>query len=185
MSDNLPGFSAGDSAKPPTARQMRREERDMKALRIYYRNGMNFSEVRKALNLSSNAEAQVVVNRALKAWRERNDEHVHGLMFMHDSILTEAVLKLARRGLGTQADGSDMDLAALDRLRHFLERQSKQQGMDATKESEGAKGDTIVIGPGADIDINLLPPGSEIIETRRPDQRGEIIEGEVVDDEGE
>ena len=75
MSD-LPGFSSRDMAPLPSKAQMREEERGVKALSVYYGPGGNLSKVRKALKLRSNAEAQVLINRALKAWRERNDEHV-------------------------------------------------------------------------------------------------------------
>lgn len=160
MSD-LPGFSSRDMAPLPTKAQMREEERGVKALSIYYGVGGNLSKVRKELKLRSNAEAQVLINRALKAWRARADDHVTAVQYLHTSTLEEAHRRLAARALGEAEDGSDMDLAAFDRLMKAEERQAKLHASDAEKDA---------------------PTGPQVlvIDSRFPWEREAPIEAEIV-----
>jgi len=140
---------------------MRETERGYRALEVYYGPGGNLSAVRKALKLSSNAQAQVTLNRALRAWRERRDDRVLAIQYMHETTLEEAHRRLKRRALGDEEDGSDMDLAATDRLLKVEERQAKLVGSDAEKDVES----------GVVINVLATPPW----------ERGETIEGEAVD----
>ena len=160
MSD-LPGFSSRDMAPLPSKAQMREEERGVKALSVYYGPGGNLSKVRKELKLRSNAEAQVLINRALKAWRERADEHVLAVQYAHASVLEELNRRLAARALGTAEDGSDADLAAVDRLLKAQEREARLHASDAEKD----------VGAG---------PQVVVIDTRPPWEREAPIEGEIV-----
>ena len=162
---SLPGFSSEDTAPLPSKREMRATERGYRALEEYYKPGGNLSAVRKALKLSSNAQAQVLINRALRDWRERKDDRVLAIQYAHETTLEEAHRRLAKRALGDAADGSEMDLAATDRLLKVEERQAKLVGSDAEKDAGDA---------GVVINVLATPPW----------ERGETIEGEAVEPPG-
>lgn len=172
MSDNLPGFSAKDQAKPPTRRELAAQEKDFKALVTWYATG-DEGKVRDALKLPSKAAARVAINRAVDAWHEEQSSHIKRVRTLHDSLLSRGTLALAEKVF--KDDGAE--LHRFKELLAIMERHTKLLGIDAANEVE-AGGNTYIIQAGGD--ISLVPPGGTALDVRAPWER-DVIDGEAED----
>jgi hypothetical protein len=134
---SVPGYNSSDLAKPPSPRDLRTMDREWTALKTWYETG-ELGAVRKRLNLRSNAEAQVYVNRAVERYEERRRDGLAELRAMQDMDLERAL-----RMLRTEIDAGNIQ--AVDRLVRVLERRSKLYAADLEKETSEGGGLSIVV----------------------------------------
>jgi hypothetical protein len=172
LSDDLPGFSAKDNAKPPTKRELARKERDYRALVTWYATG-DESKVRDILKLPSKAAARVAINRAVDEWHSEQENHVRRVRTMADHLTLMSARKLAE----------EIEAGHVGRIKDLMsvvDRIEKLHGIGAGKDDADAGGNTYIVQQGGD--ITLVPPGGIAIDTRPPWERPELVEGEVVDE---
>ena len=141
VSSNLPGFSAEETSKPPSKRELAQQAKEVKALRLWYQTG-DEGEVRRALKLPSNAAARVMINRAVERWHDQSGEHISRLRTYQDHLLLTSARKLAEK----MEEG---ELQRIPDLLKVLERMSKLHDIDASKDEAG--GPQIIV-------VNTTPP---------------------------
>lgn len=168
---NLPGYSRDDLAKPPTKRELAQEEREWRALGLWVKT-LNLSEVRKAMKLPTNAAANILIKRAARRYSEQRAEHAEQAYFMQSQLLMMSFRDLAERIFEKGEAGRYGDLKAM------MDMAGKLHGTFAQVE-EVTTGNTYVLAAGGD--INLVPKGAETFDVRRPWERPELLEGEVVE----
>ena len=154
---DLPGFSSSELERPPTKRELQAQERDYRALVTWYQTG-DEGKVRDALKLPSKAAARVAINRAVEKWHEEMGDHVGRVRAYSDHLTLLSARKLAEKV-------EEGELQRIPDLMKVLERLSKLHGLDAVKD-DGGGGPQVVV-----------------IDGRAPWERGEVIDGEVVENE--
>lgn len=124
-----------------------------KALRLYWENDSDIREVRNRMDLATYAEAEALVRAGLEAFEERLDQHTRVAFARHASQLEKMSSIL-------EDEWAAGNLGAIKIHLSVQEREAKLLGLDTAKETSG--------------------PEVIIIDNRLPDERPEIVDGEIV-----
>lgn len=151
---DLPGFSSKDTAKPPGVKQLLQEERDFRAFAIWSRT-QSEGKVREALNLKTNAEARIRINRGREMLQEHRADLLDEMRDRDIMLLNDMTTKLAEAFFGG-------DMSRTADLIKVMERRAKLLGTDAEKEDAGG-------------------PQVVVIDSRAPWERPDVVEGSAED----
>lgn len=130
---DLPGFSPKDTAPPPTRAEIKERERELNGLVEWYRTNGNYAAVKKVTKARSNAEVDVIVNRA---WRRYVAERLEGDGGL-DSIKARQHMDLLRVRDGHIDAAASGDVPASHVIFKMQEREAKLAGSDAQREESG------------------------------------------------
>ena len=154
MSGHLPGIPPEDQERPPSPAEIKRADKELRALAVWTDTG-DIGEVRRRLKLPSTREANVWVRRGRRRYLQEAvadlDARRGGQLRRLDQLrehLRELVVSGDKHAL----------LAAVDRLIKLDERESRLLGLDAEKETGVAMNFNIVTS---------LPwdrPGGEVVD---------------------
>lgn len=154
---DLPGFSSNDAKAPTTRAELRRRDRELRALSVWIETGSE-AEVRKALNLGSNAEARVWINRGEQRWGSEIGE----TMDRYRALMLEDLMEMTRL---LREGWRGRDWMAVDRALKVQERMSRLLGLDAQKDEPAG-------------------PQVVVIDSRPPWEReGDVVEGQAAEDD--
>ena len=150
----LPGIPPEDQERPPSPAEIKRADKELQALAIWADTG-DASEVRRRLNLPSNREAHVWINRGRRRYFTEAtadlDTRRGGQLKRLDDLrehLRQLVISGDKHAL----------LAAVDRLIKLDERESRLLGLDAEKDES------------AQVNFNFITslpwerPGGEVVD---------------------
>lgn len=154
------GFSSRDLAKPPSRRELERDDKDFAALAHWYRT-QDEGAVAKALRLSGGRkEARVRINRAVEALKSERTDYLERVKLMHE----DALMMMMRDLVVQWQEGTRTPEALLK----VMERHSKLNALDDAKDAGNVNVGTFVLTGDSAAEI---PRGATVIDTRLPDER--------------
>lgn len=156
MGDHLPGRSRNEGAgRPLTPLQFRKRELARRALEVWLQT-TSYTQVKNALGLRDKDVAREMVKEGERIWldEEAGSMTRYKKMMRDDLLEMRLLLKEAVR-----TEDGEPRLEVIDRAVKVGERMSKLLALDEEKEEKSSG------------------PQFVVIETRRPDERGEVIEG--------
>ncbi len=175
MPDDLPGRSRDEGAGRALTRvEFEKRERARKALELW-KGGRTYTQIKNSLRLRNVEEARKQVRKGEEVWETEES----AALVRYQSLMRDDMMEL--RGI-LMSEAREGNLGAIDRIDKVWARMAKLLGLDARPDVQ-TTGDTYVMVEG---DMNVVPAGAQVIDTRAPWSRPEnpeLYEGEVVDDE--